>query len=49
MTLLPPSGEAIIDGELSFDGKLTETGEYEVQIGTDTTAAYTLRVLITPR
>ena len=49
MTVLPPSGEAIVDGGLSFNGKLTETGEYEVQIGTDATAAYTLRVLIVTR
>ena len=46
MTLLPPSGDALIDGELAWNGRLTETGEYEVQIGTDATARYTLEILI---
>jgi hypothetical protein len=49
MTVLPPSGEAIVDGDLSWKGRLTDTGEYEVQIGTDATAEYSLRVLIMPR
>jgi len=49
MTVLPPSGEAIVDGGLSWNGKLTETGEYQIQIGTDATAGYTLRVMITSR
>ena len=49
MTVLPPSGEAIIDGGLSWNGKLSETGQFEIQIGTDATAVYTLRVLLTPR
>lgn len=46
MTLLPPSGDALVDGELSWNGRLTETGEYEIQIGTDATARYTLEISI---
>lgn len=46
MTILPPSGETLIDGDLSWNGRLTETGEYEVQIGTDATARYTLEISI---
>jgi hypothetical protein len=46
MTILPPSGEALIDGELAWNGRLNETGEYEIQIGTDATARYTLEISI---
>lgn len=46
MTVLPPSGNALIDGQLAWDGRLTETGEYEIQIGTDITARYTLEIAI---
>ena len=46
MTLLPPSGEALVDGGLVWSGRLTESGEYEIQIGTDATARYTLTVTI---
>jgi hypothetical protein len=42
LTVLPPSGEAIVDGGLSWIGKLAETGKYEIQIGTDVTANYTM-------
>jgi len=42
LTVLPPSGEAIVDGGFSWIGKLTETGKYEIQIGTDVTANYTM-------
>ena len=46
MTVLPPSSEALIDGELSWNGRLNETGEYEIQIGTDMTAKYMLEISI---
>lgn len=46
MTVLPPSGDALIDGQLNWSGQLTETGEYEIQIGTDATAKYTLEISI---
>ena len=46
LTLLPPSGEALVDGELAWSGKLNENGRYEIQIGTDATARYTLEVSI---
>jgi hypothetical protein len=46
LTLMPPSGEALVDGGLDWSGRLTESGEYEIQIGTDATARYTLEVTI---
>ena len=46
LTLMPPSGEALVDGGLSWSGRLTESGQYEIQIGTDATARYTLEVII---
>jgi hypothetical protein len=46
MTVLLPSDEALMDGELAWNGKLNETGEYEIQIGTDATARYTLEISI---
>ena len=46
MTLLPPSGEALIDGGLTWNGRLTESGDYEIQIGTDATARYTLEITL---
>jgi len=46
LTLMPPSGDALVDGGLSWSGRLTESGEYEIQIGTDVTAQYTLEVSI---
>jgi hypothetical protein len=46
LTVMPPSGEALVDGGLSWNGRLTESGEYEIQIGTDITARYTLEVSI---
>lgn len=46
MTLSAPSGEALADGEKSWSGELPETGEYEIHIGTDATAGYTLEVTI---
>jgi hypothetical protein len=46
LTVMPPSGEALVDGGLSWSGRLSESGEYEVQIGTDATARYTLEISI---
>lgn len=46
LTLMPPSGEALVEGGLSWSGRLTESGQYEIQIGTDMTARYTLEVSI---
>ena len=46
LTLMPPSGEALVDGGLTWSGRLTESGQYEIQIGTDATARYTLEVII---
>ena len=46
LTLMPPSGDALVDGGLSWSGRLTESGVYEIQIGTDVTAQYTLEVSI---
>jgi hypothetical protein len=46
ITLLPPSGDALIDGGSEWNGRLTESGVYELQIGTDVTARYTLEISI---
>jgi hypothetical protein len=46
LTLMSPSGEALVDGGLSWSGRLTESGNYEIQIGTDATAAYVLEITI---
>ena len=46
LTLMPPSGEPLVDGGLTWSGRLTESGQYEIQIGTDATARYTLEVII---
>jgi hypothetical protein len=46
LTLMPPSGEALVDGGLTWSGRLTESGQYEIQIGTDATARYTLEITI---
>ncbi len=46
LTLMPPSGESLVDGGLNWSGRLTESGNYEIQIGTDVTAAYVLEITI---
>ena len=47
LTIQTPSSERLVDGDaLSWSGKLTESGEYEIQIGTDAAARYTLDVSI---
>jgi hypothetical protein len=46
MTLFTASGETVFDGTKDFEGELPEGGQYSLQIGTDTTAAYTLEITI---
>lgn len=47
LTLTAPSGERPIDGDrLSWSGELTESGFYEIVIGTDRTARYALEISI---
>ncbi|MDQ3801621.1 MAG: hypothetical protein M3384_19535 [Acidobacteriota bacterium] len=47
LTLTTPSGERLVDGNaLSWAGELTESGLYEILIGTDAAARYTLEVSI---
>jgi len=47
-TLLTPSGDTVpdADGVKDWSGELMDNGEYIINIGTDTTAAYTLEVTI---
>jgi hypothetical protein len=47
LTVLTPSGERPVDGDaLRWSGELSESGEYEIRIGTDAAARYTLEVSI---
>jgi hypothetical protein len=46
MTLYAPNGEMLLDGGNDWEGELPETGEYNISIGTDATARYTLEVTI---
>jgi hypothetical protein len=46
MTLFTENGETVFDGTKDFEGELPEGGQYSLQIGTDTTTAYTLEVTI---
>jgi hypothetical protein len=46
LTVMSPSGEALLDGGKDWSGELPEDGQYTLQIGTDATAAYTLEVTI---
>lgn len=47
LTLMTPSGERLVDGDsLEWSGDLNESGEYEIQIGTDATARYTLEIYL---
>jgi hypothetical protein len=47
LTVLTPSAERLVDGDaLSWSGELSESGQYEIQIGTDATARYTLEISI---
>ena len=47
LTVLAPSAERLVDGDsFGWSGELTESGQYEIQIGTDATARYTLEISI---
>src|SRR5918998_1925331 len=46
LTVMSPSGEALLDGGKDWSGELPEDGDYTLQVGTDATAAYTLEVTI---
>ncbi|HEX8146168.1 MAG TPA: hypothetical protein VF591_03110 [Pyrinomonadaceae bacterium] len=46
LTVMSPSGEALLDGGKDWSGELPEDGAYTLQVGTDATAAYTLEVTI---
>ena len=46
LTVMSPSGEALLDGGKDWSGELPEDGQYTLQVGTDATAAYTLEVTI---
>lgn len=47
LTLMTPSGERLVDGDaMTWSGDLPEDGRYEIQIGTDATARYTLEISI---
>jgi hypothetical protein len=47
LTLTTPSGERLLDGDaLDWSGELFEDGQYEILIGTDATARYTLELSI---
>jgi hypothetical protein len=44
MTLVAPSGDKPADGQNTWAGTATETGTYIIEIATDKTTTYTLRV-----
>jgi hypothetical protein len=46
MTLVAPSGEKPADGENAWSGTAAETGTYTIEIGTDTTTRYTLKIAV---
>ncbi len=46
LTLVAPSGEKSADGENAWSGAAPETGTYTVEIGTDKTTTYTLRIVV---
>jgi hypothetical protein len=46
LTVMSPSGEALLDGGKDWSGELPEDGKYTLRVGTDATAAYTLEVTI---
>jgi len=45
-TIFTPSGHRPVDGLDDWSATLKETGEYKVEIGTDKTTTYTLRVVL---
>ena len=46
LTLVTPSGDKPADGENEWSGAVKETGTYVIEIGTDKTTTYTLKVVL---
>lgn len=46
LTIFAPSGDRAGDGRDIWSGTLKETGEYKVEVGSDVTTTYTLRVVL---
>jgi hypothetical protein len=46
LTIFAPSGDRPADGRDDWSGTLKETGEYKIEVGTDVTTTYTLRVVL---
>jgi hypothetical protein len=46
MTLVAPSGEKPADGANAWFGAAAETGTYTIEIGTDKTTRYTLKIVV---
>jgi hypothetical protein len=46
LTLLAPSGDRPADGENEWSGAAKETGAYIIEVGTDKTTTYTLKVVL---
>ena len=46
LTLVAPSGEKPVDGQNAYAGTVKETGTYVIEIGTDKTTSYTLKVSV---
>jgi hypothetical protein len=46
LTLVAPSGEKPADGENAWSGAAAESGTYVIEIATDKTTTYTLKVVL---
>jgi len=46
LTLVAPSGDKPADGENAWSGAAKESGTYVIEVGTDKTTTYTLRVVL---
>lgn len=46
LTLMAPSGDKPADGENAWSGTAAETGTYTIEIGTDKTTRYTLKIVV---
>lgn len=46
LTLVAPSGDKPADGENEWSGTASETGTYVIEVGTDKTTTYTLKVAL---
>jgi hypothetical protein len=46
LTIFAPSGDRPADGRDEWSATLKENGEYKVEVGTDVTTTYTLRVVL---